>query len=213
MTGYEAFCLFNSLKLHFNSKTYNYFKYHGKATTSIDAFDRRKDKWHFYKLSRRVTNKDEAQDFIVANLVYNPNTWIGTLLENDALDVYRERQKVIQSLTYFFTNDIGDIFNAHRKGGNGGTVYNCLVCNSPDDYPTLLEKYLHRDVQIETMCILNSIFNFMEKWDKQINDTIHYPKISLLIKKYNQFIPYELTKYKLILRKKLLDNQDNLCYN
>ena len=76
MTGYEAFCLYTSLKLHFNSNSYDYFKYHGKVNTSVDAFENRKDKWHFYKLSRRFTNADQGRDYIVANLAHKQVIWI-----------------------------------------------------------------------------------------------------------------------------------------
>ena len=95
MTGYEAFCLYNSLKLHFNSDSYNYFRYNGKTSTSIDAFENRKDKYHFYKLSRRFSNAEQGRDFIVANLVYDSNVWIGHLLTNESDVEYRKRQKII----------------------------------------------------------------------------------------------------------------------
>ena len=58
MTGYEAYCLYNSLKLHFNSDSYDYFRYNGKISSSIEAFENRKDKYHFYKLSRRFANDE-----------------------------------------------------------------------------------------------------------------------------------------------------------
>ena len=51
MTGYETFALFNSLKLHFNRESYDYFKYNGKSNISVDAFENRRDKYHFHKLS------------------------------------------------------------------------------------------------------------------------------------------------------------------
>jgi hypothetical protein len=47
-------------------------------------------------------------------------------------------------------------------------------------------------------------------WDKKIDDTIHYPKTSLRIKKYTPFIQFEPTKYKLILKKELHENTETL---
>ena len=110
MTGYEAFSLYTSLKLHFNSDSYDYFRYNGKVNTSVDAFENRKDKWHFYKLSRRFANEEQGRDFIVANLVHDPNVWVGNLLVEESNIQYRKRQKVIQSLTYTFTNEIVSLF-------------------------------------------------------------------------------------------------------
>ena len=193
MTGYEAFSLYTSLKLHFNSDSYDYFKYNGKVNTSIDAFENRKDKWHFYKLSRRFTSEEQGRDFIVANLVHDSNVWVGNLLVEESNVQYRKRQKVIQSLTYTFTNEIESLVSHNNP--------NDLFMIHDGKYPELLQKLLHDEISIETMCILNKILNFLPAWDKKIVDTIHYPNISRKLKKYTPFIQFEPTKYKIILKK------------
>lgn len=193
MTGYEAFSLYTSLKLHFNSDSYDYFRYNGKVNTSVDAFENRKDKWHFYKLSRRFANEEQGRDFIVANLVHDPNVWVGNLLVEESNIQYRKRQKVIQSLTYTFTNEIASLVS-HKNP-------NDLFMIHDGEYPELLQKLLHDEISIETVCILNKLLNFLPAWDKKINDTIHYPTVSRKIKKYTPFIMFEPTKYKIILKK------------
>jgi len=193
MTGYEAFCLYSSLKLHFNSDSYDYFKYNGKVSTSIDAFENRKDKWHFYKLSRRFANEEQGRDFIVANLIHDSNVWVGNLLTEESNIQYRKRQKIIQSLTYTFTNEI-ELLMSHASP-------NELLMSQGGEYPDLLIKLLHEEISLETICILNQVLEFLPAWDRKIGDTIHYPNISRKIKKYTPFIPFEPTKYKLILKK------------
>lgn len=193
MTGYEAFSLYTSLKLHFNSDSYDYFRYNGKVNTSVDAFENRKDKWHFYKLSRRFDNEEQGRDFIVANLVHDPNVWVGNLLVEESNIQYRKRQKVIQSLTYTFTNEIESLVSHNNP--------NDLFMIHDGEYPELLQKLLHDEISIETVCILNKILNFLPAWDKKINDTIHFPNISRKVKKYTPFIQFEPTKYKIILKK------------
>ena len=37
-TGFAAFALYNALKLHFTSDSYDYFKYHGKTNVSKTTF-------------------------------------------------------------------------------------------------------------------------------------------------------------------------------
>lgn len=202
MTGYEAFCLYSSLKLHFTQEPYDYFKYFGKSTTSVELFENRKDKWHFYKLSRRFSNAEQGRDFIVANILHDPNVWVGHLLTDDADVEYRARQKIIQSLTYTFTNEIA-IIMSHKNPDELLMVHN-------GEYPKLLTELLHGNISIETMCILNAILNFLPMWDRKISDTIHYPNVSLKIKKYTPFISFEVTKYKLLLRKELRENTETL---
>jgi len=202
MTGYEAFCLFSSLKLHFTQESYDYFKYGGKSRTSIEAFENKKDKWFYYKLSRRFSNDEQARDFLVANLVHNSDVWIGHLLTDDCDVHYRSRQKVIQSLSYTFTNEIAPIMNQENP--------NASLMVQDGEYPLLLRMLLYGEVSIETVCILNSILKFLPMWDKKINDTIHYPSVSLKIKKYTPFIQFDPTKYKLILKKELHENTETL---
>lgn len=202
MTGYEAFCLYSSLKLHFTQEPYDYFKYEGKSKTSIEAFENKKDKWFYYKLSRRFVNDEQARDFLVANLVQDPNVWIGHLLTEESDIHYRARQKVIQSLSYIFTNEIELLMNQENP--------NDLLMVQDDEYPNLLIKLLHSEVSLETVCILNALLNFLPMWNKKIADTIHYPTVSLKIKKYTPFIQFDPTKYKLILKKELHENTKTL---
>jgi hypothetical protein len=202
INGYEAFCLYTSLKLHFNSDSYDHFKYNGKVNTSIDAFENRKDKWHFYKLSRRFTNVDQGRDFIVANLVRDPNVWIGHLLTEDSYVQYRARQKVIQSLSYIFTNEIGSLMSRDNP--------NDLLMVQDGQYPKLLTMFLQSDMSIETICILNKLIGFLSMWDKKIIDTIRYPAVSRTIKKYTPFVSFDATKYKLILKKEYDANTQNI---
>ncbi len=190
MTGYEAFCLYSSLKLHFTQESYDYFKYGGKSRTSIDAFENKKDKWFYYKLSRRFTNDEQARDFLVANFLHSPDVWIGHLLTDDSDVHYRARQKVIQSLSYTFTNEIKPLMSQENP--------NDWLMVQDGEYPLMLRMLLHGEVSIETICILNSIMKFLPMWDKKITDTIHYPATSLKIKKYTPFIQFDPTKYKLI---------------
>ena len=102
MTGYETFGLYQALKLHFTQESYDFFKYNGKTNVSVTTFDNRKDKYHFHKLSRRLSQREDMIDFIVANLVEDGNTWVGSLLTEDAEVNYRKHQKVLQSISYIF---------------------------------------------------------------------------------------------------------------
>lgn len=203
ITGYEAFGLFQSLKLHFTSDTYDFFKYNGKSRISVDAFENRKDKYHFYKLSRRLTNRDELIMFIVANLLNNENLWVGDLLTEESETVFRQRQKVLQSFSYIFDNDCHRIFD-------GCSNPNELLTVNDGDYPILLTKTLQKDVEIETLCVLNKILGFVPKWKNQIADTIRWPIVQRKIVKYSEFLPSDVTKFKMILKKVIDENQKNI---
>ena len=195
ISGYEAFGLYQSLKLHFTTDSYDYFKYNGKTNVSVTAFENRKDKYHFYKLSRKYTNKEDLINFIVANLVEDEKAWVGALLQEEADMNFRKRQKVIQSLSYTFENDCKVIF------GDCTNPNQALMTDG--DYPLLLTKVLRKEVQIETLCILNQILGFFPMWTDKINDTIRWPAYRQKCMKYAAFLPQDSVKYKLILKKVL----------
>lgn len=198
MTAYEVFCLYHSLKLHFTQQSYDYFRYQGKSKVTIDSFEVRKDKWHFSKLSRRFTNKEECVSFLVANFLEDEKVWIGSLLTEEADIIFKKRQKVIQSLSYTFENDCIKLFE-HHENPNG------LLKVTNGEHPVLLKKTMRKEIEIETACILNMILNFLPNWQTKISDTIIWPIWQTKILKYAPFLPQDTVKYKLLLKKVLND--------
>jgi hypothetical protein len=196
MTGYEAFSLYNSLKLHFSSDSYDFFKYHGKSNISIESFEKRKDKYHFYKLSRRQDDNDYVQ-FLVSNFLENESCWAGDLLQEDAIVRYKERMKVIQSLGYMFQSDCQKLKEVFEDP-------NELLQSDNGDYPVLLKMTLQKVTHIETLCILNSLMGFLPMWKRKITDTIRYPEIHRKVLKYTPFIEFDKEKFRGILIKELL---------
>ena len=191
-TGFAAFALYNALKLHFTSASYDFFKYHGKTNVSKDTFLKRKDKYSFYKLSRKYS-LDELRNFFVANFVYGDSTWVGEMTGPNGEDVYKKWQKISQSLTYNFESDIVRILEQ---------------VNSPDElmkvrsgeYPDLLVGAMQNSISIETLVILNDMMNFFSMWDKKISDDIIWPSWKLKCEKYAPFITYDKVKFKNILK-------------
>lgn len=198
MTAYETFCLYQAIKLHFTSEKYNFFKYNGKTHTNVNVFENRKDKYYFYKLSRKWTNKDEMIDFIVSNFVENNNTWIGNLLDDESESIYRKHQKYIQSSSYIFENECKKIFEQSKNP-------NEILKVKDGEYPLLLKKYLQKDIQLETICFLNNILQFIPVWSKQISDSIVWPDHRLKMLKFACFLPQDDVKYKLILKRIIND--------
>ena len=192
MTGYEAFSLYNSLKLHFSQQTYDYFKYNGKSNISVTSFENRKDKYHFYKLSRKY-NQDDYINFLVGNFIVNEKTWAGDLLKAESEVNYLRRMKYLQSITYSFENDCKYIFD---DLDDPNEVLKCLY----GEYPVLLLMTFRKEIQPETLVILNALLNFFPMWEQQIADTIRWPDYRLKMLKYTSFVPFDNEKFKLKLK-------------
>jgi hypothetical protein len=198
MTPYEIFGIYQSLKLHFTQESYDFFKYQGKSRISLTSFENRKDKWHFAKLARKFTNKDELITFLVSNFLEDDKTWVGSLLEPTSETIYQQRKKVIQSLSYIFENDCRNLFE-------GVSNPNDVIKVIDGDHPVLLKKTMQKVTQIETLCVLNKILNFIPSWTKQISDTIIWPNYRMKLLKYSDFLQFDTNRYKLILKKVLND--------
>lgn len=192
--GYDAFALFHGLKLHFTTN-YDYVKYHGKISIGKDAFMLRKDKFHFYKLSRKY-KKDELFGFYIANLLHNPKCWAGDLISDDADSEYKVWLKTQQSLTYLFEQDLSTAFDLVDNPEE-------LLKVVDGQYPLLYNLYLHDKVKKETVMILNNFMNFIPMWSKKIDDDIIFPEFVKSCEKYKPFFSYDEQKMKKILKDKL----------
>jgi hypothetical protein len=197
-TGYAAFAMYNSLKLHFTSSSYDYFKYHGKTNVSTVTFLKRKDKYTFYKLSRKY-NVEELRDFYVANFLEG-DKWVGDMAK-DGEEVFKKWQKTQQSLTYTFQNDIMFLL---ADGNSPDTMLEV----KPNSFPLLMRMVQMKQVALETLVILNDILKFFPMWDKKIDDDIIWPDFKLKCEKYTPFLHYDKNKFKEILKEKIKENAE-----
>lgn len=192
--GYAAYALWNSLKLHFNTN-YDYHKYNGKTNVSKQTFANRKDKYSFYKISRKYSI-EEMRDYFVANIVHKDVQWVGEISGSEGEEVYKKWQKRNQRLTYTFENDIVHLLDKYDP------VDWLKVTNH---YPKLLSELMEGNICIETVVILNDLLNFMSMWENKISDDIIWPEYQKKIKKYTPFVLYQKEKCKSLLREKIKD--------
>ena len=198
-SGFAAYALWNALKLHFTSESYDYFKYNGKTNVSKQTFTTNKSKYQFYKLSRKY-DLDELKNFYVANFIQGKGDWVGDLLQ-DGDENYTKWQKTQQSLTYTFENDIMYMFDSV----DGAEFWHIDDYFKPIDggWPMLITKMMHDKISLETVCILVDIFGCMPKWEKQITEDIIWPTHRRIIKKYTPFIQYDKEKFTKFLKEKI----------
>ena len=198
MNGYDLYGLYQAIKLHFNSDTYNFFQYDGKTRISTDAFQKRRDKFLFHRLARKYRD-EEMVPFLVANFVNSDDNWTKSLLEEEAEQTYRNWKRITDSMSKIYEEDLRKIATKE--------TFNDLFRVEDGQFPKLLVAFLQKDVTIETMVILNNIFNFIQIWDKKISDDIIYPKISRKVRKYGAFLNVNVDKYKKLTKEILTQDE------
>jgi len=187
MTGFETYKLYVALKNHFNSDTYDFFRYGGKTRANAKSFESRPDKYFFNKLGK---HKD-PQRYILANIIEdNPNVWVGDLAnEQQSENNYKNWVKRTESLTYVFRNDLEQLeldFNMNLLVGGSG-------------HPILLKYMIQKKVSIETVIILDDLCGFFRHWNKNIEEDVIWPMVYRKCKKYRPFLKYDKDKLKQIV--------------
>ena len=174
MTDYEAYTNYLALKLHF-SGDYDFFKYNGKVSASFNSFKKRKDKYQFLKLSKKLSD-EQIIDYYVANLIRDKQ-WIGEFNQKNWL----EHKRILQSLEYTFENDFEKLLTNIEEFD---IIFNC----DEGKHPKLLKSFLGKKINLETMVILNKLLDFVEIFDNQIVETYIWPVVSQRIIKYSPFV-------------------------
>lgn len=186
MEPFDAYKKYLALKHHFTSDSYDYFKYNGKVNVKSTSFDVRKDKYMFYKLSK----KKDVEGYLIANMLNDGKTWIGDLLSSESEQIYINWLKRQESLSYVFENDISkldDDMNVNFKSING-------------EYPLALLLYLRKEICLETLIIIDKAIEIFKHWNKSIQDTVMWPDIYKKCLKYQSFLKIEKKTYVNLLK-------------
>jgi len=182
--AYEMYIYYLALKRHFTS-SYDYHKYNGKINASITSFETRKDKFFFYKLSKR----SDAKDFILANMVNDPKIWIGDIVGEEGEKVFTEWTKKQQSLSYVFKTELGKL----------DEDFDSNLITKDGQHPKLLRLHTTGNISQETLIIIDDLTNVFSYWSKKVIDKIIFPDILNRCNKYKPFLNYDKTKMKNIL--------------
>ena len=193
MTDFEAYRQFLALKLHFTSENYDYFRYNGKHNATMASFDKRTDKRFFKKLVRKNINITE---YYVANLV-NGKEWISQFEDS----VWKEWLARSQSIEYNFINEAEKLLTL---AGNFDIIFNC----DEGTHPKLLKAYLAKKISLETLVILDRLVRYRRVFDREIDESYIWPKVSMLIQKYEPFVKVNIVKCRRMLIEKTRELND-----
>ena len=195
MTSYDAYKLYLAIKLHFTTANYDYFKHNAKVNSSLNAFLKRNDRFFFHKLATKYG--DELMYYYVSNFVDRPKTWVGDLVRSDGDTIYNKWRKYNESFSYNFRNDCVLVRNV--IDGNNIRFDDVFSVDS-GQHPRLLRLLLSGKVSIQSVIIFDKILSFINRWDKEIKETIIWPEKSFKITKLRPFINVNITKCKFIMK-------------
>lgn len=177
---FEIYLLYCSLKAHYNGK-YDYFTCKRSSRIKYETFEKRKDKFFFYKIAKKYTIK-EAELFLSVNFAYNNNFWIGQFDERTTNEIYSQHLKIRYSFEYYLTKDIKFLEE------NGGFVDSLKV--KDDIYPKAIYHLKANEVSFESITFLYNVMDLYKYW--KIKDNIIYPVLEMKLIKFYPFLNFNI---------------------
>ena len=161
MNGYQAYQIYQSLKLHFTRPSYNAVKYNFRTSIRQSTFENRRDRYFFEKLSRRY-DQEQLIHYFTANFICDSNVWIGNMTD----DIYRDYTSRHDKLTYTFTQDMKTMAN------QGHTLE--AICTTDDNGSNnpLLEALRTDEVHSESVILLDLLVRFLKRLRSDLSDPL-----------------------------------------
>ena len=187
MNPSEVYRNYLAFKNHFTKDKYDYFKYGGRSRASESAFNKRKDRYFFERMSRKKSD-DEIKEFFLANFSQASDSnqvWIGPIIDGGE-KVYKQWVEHKQNLFETFKNNSECMMDTY----NYDEFFDCKK-----GHPPILREYLGGKLSIEELIIYDIIFSYVKNYDKKLLDPV-WETVSLKIKKYSPFLNIGISKYK-----------------
>ena len=183
MDSFEVYRVYMSLKLHFISDDYDITKTKSGVKCKRETFLKRKDVLLFRKLAKRYSFT-EMVDYFVANFVNGHNG----VFDSESDNVYRDWKARKEKLTYLFTQDISTIIFEAEKANVDPLI-------SDGQHPLALKLYLGKKISLETLVILDKLFNFVYSNQAMLENDFIWKDVSRLITKYRVFVKFDKEKF------------------
>lgn len=195
MEPFSVYRYYLALRLHFTTDKYDAIKQQGRVRASKQAFLKRNDLLAIRRVAETYSDK-EVVDFLVSNFITG-DRW-GGVFDTEAKDRYTSWKRRIESLSYTFDKEVTYLNHQMEKQGKS---FSDIFDYTKNEHPYILKSYLRGTTSVETLVILNKLYNFIEKFDEQLSDDFLWPDISRIVKKYTPFLEFKQEKYDGILRR------------
>jgi GTP-sensing pleiotropic transcriptional regulator CodY len=199
MIPLDVYRTYLSVRNHFTNDNYNFFKFGGKTKASSSAFEKRRDRYIFDKVSKDYKD-DEVALLFVSNFVAKEKFWIGNALSEESRNIYTMWRKKIQSLSYIFENDVKAIID---EINDREIDFDSVFKIQDGQHPIILRLTLADRISLESFLILNKILDFFPQFNRRIEETIIWPDYYKKCVKYEPFVKVDMTRFKFILKKQL----------
>jgi hypothetical protein len=192
MDPFDSYKIYNALKLHFETDSYDAIKYNYKSNVTSNSFLKRRDKYFFAKIGKNY--EKDVIGYYVSNFKQGVS-YVGDMMNHEGEDNYNNYKRIRESIHRVFSIDINKLSDVNEVGFDG------LFQSKEGQIPLIIELLMQEEISLETVCILDSMLGFVERESNKISDTIMWPDLKRRIKKYTPFVNFDGNKCKNLLRK------------
>lgn len=185
MTGYQVYMMYLALRNHFNSDSYDYFKYNKKVNAAETTFRRRRDRWHFEKIARKY--EGESENFLIANLLEDPQFWVGNAMKPDCHEKYTNWVKRYEGVEYTLRQDLLRIFEVIEENQNL-TFLRVLQVPKDGRHSVLMKMFMKEEISLETFTILMNHYALDELYNEKYSNDPIWKNIRNKAQKYLPFL-------------------------
>lgn len=199
MSPEESFELFSALKLHFNSKDYDFHKYNGKVKHKLKQTN--KHYWFYNKLGEM--SEEDCLGFILANILVNKNLFIKDLFTREAKDEYEFWKYRVEHKYNILLKELKLIQTKNEKKFN--SLKNILFLDHDQgldntEKDEITSFFYKKDLTLESLVLLNSQCNFISFNDEEDTNNIVFDLLKFNLEKYSPFISCDSEKILRILK-------------
>jgi hypothetical protein len=158
LSGYGAYSLYLSIRLHFTSEKYDAIKYNFKSRATLPSFEKRKDKYFFERLAKLYPSKLDMTYFFVSHMVMG-NEWVGDMLEDPSK--YQEWKRYNEAPLYFFEKDLKAIAVEVNE-------FDAMFLSIDTPIPIVINMIIRGDIRPETFLFIDRVTNALSDINRRM---------------------------------------------
>lgn len=176
----NAYFLYVAVKNHFSKQSYDFLKYGGKTKCKTESFEKRKDKFLFYRLATKYS-ADDIVSFYVSQAI-DGELSISSLSNNllKSQNIYKNWLKRINSIKLNYNYDLKTI--ALESNYDWKNVFRC-----DRNFPLIFRLLVEGKITPESYSLLHKLTGFIDFCEVKMNDALFITS-NLKYKKYVSFL-------------------------
>lgn len=163
-----AFMLYLMMKQHMAGK-YDIIKYSWNMKVTDAAFNKRRDKYFFDKMSDKFHLKDLTEIFL-ATFLENSNGWAGDLVSEDAMAAHRELMGRYIRFSEIYREDLKNLVYFSNKVNV--PIGKLLEYNEKQQTSPIFKLLQSGLIKTETFLVIDSFLGIIDKIDEKMSADI-----------------------------------------